>query len=331
MNFRTLNGKQTGSTQLSMDVAGSATGSSVLDLKCHLSVDAVDDAISRIQGLQIKNESQNNFNAFKEKNDLLEGKPHFAPHRYFCKPSLGRGESKFEDSTITQSEGHNNRAFYEVLQEPDEEKGSSNGRDMGSEVQGPVRSVNVPSEDSLTATSSLASANNATSPEDSLLDLLGDFDTHFHCLRYGRWFQEVGSNMQAWQVPPPPLPPPPPPPPFPLHFYSMNSWDAIQHSSLRNGFANGNVNSLVHGPGFYPPINSMIVPHASYGFEEMPKLRGTGTYIPNPVCTFFALRFLHNKLCSYYESEYSCEHANITLQLYHGSLLHCYMACLCIY
>lgn len=283
MNFRTVNGKQTGSTHLSTDVDGFATGTNVPNLKCHLSVDAEDDAMSRMQGLQIQNESQNSPSTSNEKTDLQERKPHYAPHLYFCKPSLGSRQSKYEESAMTQSDVHDRRVSYEVPQELDEE--TNNGHDQGSEVQGTVRSVNFPSADSLTPNCSLASANNAASPEssDSSLDLLGDFDAHFHCLQYGQWFLEVSSNMQAWPVPLPPLPPPPP-----LHIYGMNSWDAIQHSSLQNVFPNGNVNGLVHGPGFCPPINSMVVPRASYGFEEMPKPRGTGTYFPNLVRTHFA-------------------------------------------
>ncbi|KAK1351524.1 putative serine/threonine-protein kinase WNK5-like [Heracleum sosnowskyi] len=278
MNFRTVNGKQTGSMHLSTDIDVSATGSNAPNTKCHLSVDAEEDAMSRMQGLQIQNESQNNPSTYKEKTDFQERKPQYAPHLYFCKPSVGCGKSKCEESNITQSEDRDKRVSYDVLQELDEGRATNNGHDHGSEVQRPVRSVNVPSADSVAVNGSLASANNPASPEssDSSLDLLGDFDAHFHCLRYGQWFLEVGSTMQAWPVPLPPLPPPPP-----LHIYSMNSWDAIQHSSLQNVFPNGNVNGLVHSPGFCPPINSMVMPHASYSFEEMPKPRGTGTYFPN--------------------------------------------------
>ncbi|KAL8102063.1 hypothetical protein AgCh_026809 [Apium graveolens] len=279
MNFGTVNGKQTGSTHLSTVVDGSATGSNVPNLNCHLSVDAEADAMSRMEALQIQNDTQNSPSTSREKTDLQERKPHYAPHLYFCKPSLGCRESKYEESVMTQSEDCDKRVSYKDRQELDEEKGTDNGHNQGSEVLGPVRSVNVSSADSLTPNGSLASTNNAASPEssDSSLDLLGDFDAHFHCLQYGQWFLEVSSTMQAWPVPRPPLPPPPPP----LHIYSMNSWNAIQHSSLQNVFSNGNVNGLVHGPGFCPPINPMVVPHASYGFEEMPKPRGTGTYFPN--------------------------------------------------
>ncbi|KAL1804591.1 hypothetical protein ACET3Z_027659 [Daucus carota] len=267
MNFRTLNEKQTGSTHWSTDVDGSAIECNMLNPKYHLSGDAEDDAISGVQGLQIQNESQNNSSTCMEKTDLQEGNPPYAPHLYFCKPSLGCGELKYEVST--QSKDHDNIASYAVLQESEEWKGTDKGYDLGSEVQGHVISVDVPSADSHTASLELS---------DSSLDLLGDFDSHFHFLRYGQWFLDVRSNMHSWPVPLPPLPPPPP---SPLHLYSMNPWEAMQHPLLQNGFPNGNVNGLVHGPGFYPPMNPMIMPHSSYGFEEMSKPRGTGTYFPN--------------------------------------------------
>ncbi|XP_074356238.1 uncharacterized protein LOC141695933 [Apium graveolens] len=100
-----------------------------------------------------------------------------------------------------------------------------------------------------------------------MLDLRGGFETQFNILQYGRCFYLFGSNVLDWPVPPP----------RPL-FQSAHSSDAIQSSSLMNEFPFGRINGLVRDPRLYP-VNSMLVPHASYGFER-PRPRGTGTFFP---------------------------------------------------
>ncbi|KAK1357093.1 hypothetical protein POM88_050349 [Heracleum sosnowskyi] len=170
-----------------------------------------------------------------------------------------------------------NRSSDEVLQEPEEEEGTNFIHDRVSEARRHVGTVDVPSvtypiafsEKLFNTDSSLASANNVSSPEslDSMVDLRGRFETQFNILQYARCFYLFGSNMQDWPVPPPPP-----------HFQSAHSSHAIQRSSLLNRFPYRSINGIVRGPRFYP-INSMISPRASYGFER-PGPRGTGTLFP---------------------------------------------------
>ncbi|KAL8089469.1 hypothetical protein AgCh_039076 [Apium graveolens] len=177
------------------------------------------------------------------------------------------------DTSNTQQIG--NRTSDEILQEPEE--GTNIIPDLGSEAQRHVGIVDVASVTYSTALSnelfntdsSLASANNVTSPDplDLMLDLRGGFETQFNILQYGRCFYLFGSNVLDWPVPPP----------RPL-FQSAHSSDAIQSSSLMNEFPFGRINGLVRDPRLYP-VNSMLVPHASYGFER-PRPRGTGTFFP---------------------------------------------------
>ncbi|KAK1357100.1 hypothetical protein POM88_050356 [Heracleum sosnowskyi] len=95
-----------------------------------------------------------------------------------------------------------NRSSDEVLQEPEEEEGTNFIHDRVSEARRHVGTVDVPSvtysiafsEELFNTDSSLASANNASSPEslDSMLDLRGRFETQFNILQYGRCFYLLG-------------------------------------------------------------------------------------------------------------------------------------------
>ncbi|GFY81673.1 hypothetical protein Acr_01g0014810 [Actinidia rufa] len=114
----------------------------------------------------------------------------------------------------------------------------------------------------------------AGSPEylNSLSDLTRDYDSHLNSLHYGKLCCTHSSSVPAFPVPPA----------LPSQFQSKISLDAIPHSYQfkRNGFHNVNANGVIPRPNFYQ-MNTLLIPGATFGGEQMPKPRGTGTCIAN--------------------------------------------------
>lgn len=103
-----------------------------------------------------------------------------------------------------------------------------------------------------------------------LADLTGDYGLHTKNLVYVQWSQEyiyglvpVFAQSPSYQ------------------YGNKNSWDPSQR---RGAFSHVNTNGVIPGPPFSPSgtygITSPFV-SGSYGIEELPKPRGTGTYFPN--------------------------------------------------
>ncbi|XP_019186138.1 PREDICTED: uncharacterized protein LOC109180888 [Ipomoea nil] len=107
-------------------------------------------------------------------------------------------------------------------------------------------------------------------PLKGLSDLSGDYDHYFRCMQYGWRCYEYLSAL--------PIPPPPPPPPFHVKNLSGPVWPPSQ--LIPNGFSQGSPNGFIPSQLFYP-TNPRLLPTAAFGFEEMLKPRGTGTYFPN--------------------------------------------------
>lgn len=104
-----------------------------------------------------------------------------------------------------------------------------------------------------------------------LADLSGDLDVHFRNLLYVQWAQEyILGNFYPVYAPPPSY-----------QHRNNSSWDA---SRRRGAFARMNTNGVASGSPFSPsgayPTTSPFIP-ATYGVEDLPKTRGTGTYFPN--------------------------------------------------
>lgn len=108
-----------------------------------------------------------------------------------------------------------------------------------------------------------------------LLDLNGDYESHFRNLQYGQFCH--GYAISAPVLFSPPLSPQLP---------NKNSWETMQKSLQfqQNVNSRSHRNCVALGPQFYPGNHSSL-PFAVVG-EENKKPRGTGTYIPNVVLSF---------------------------------------------
>ncbi|GFY81678.1 hypothetical protein Acr_01g0014860 [Actinidia rufa] len=89
-------------------------------------------------------------------------------------------------------------------------------------------------------------------------------------LHYGKLCCTHSSSVPAFPVPPA----------LPSQFQSKISLDAIPHSYQfkRMGCHNVNANGVIPRPNFYR-MNTLLIPGATFGGEQMPKPRGTGTYM----------------------------------------------------
>lgn len=102
-------------------------------------------------------------------------------------------------------------------------------------------------------------------------DLTGDYESFIHHLQYGRWCYEYGLATQPMPVPPVPSPPYP--------------WDGllpVLHYK-QNGFSHHHQNGFHPHPAIYG-MQPVLIPAGPYAWEDVPKQRGTGTYLPNAVC-----------------------------------------------
>ncbi|GER47273.1 PAP/OAS1 substrate-binding domain superfamily, partial [Striga asiatica] len=108
------------------------------------------------------------------------------------------------------------------------------------------------------------------SNEGSSDDLSGDFEGYMRCLNYGKWWYEQGLNVVR-SLPLPPLSGPPFPSNGPLSHFRPNGFSYGHHP---NGL------HLGPGPAMYN-VQPVILPNVTFGWDEVPKPRGTGTYFPN--------------------------------------------------
>ncbi|GMP86103.1 hypothetical protein CsSME_00039018 [Camellia sinensis var. sinensis] len=272
----TVNGHQNGSMKVV---------NSTLFLEAHGSVnthnrfsgDAEDLATSRIHGLKISNESPKASHRSGEESMSQRGFAYHAPHLYFSrngKPGYGNSETKEVESSGLTAE----RVSSGLVPVPDEGTGIfvGHGRDENLSVGNHEHLTTIGSRD--VGYREKTSIRAARSPEyeyvNSLSDLSGDYDSHLGSLLYGRQCCYEHSSVPVLSVPPPPLP---------SQFQSKSPWDVIRQHSYqfkRNGFSNVNANGVIPRPAFYP-LNTMLIPGTTFGVDEVPKPRGTGTYFPN--------------------------------------------------
>lgn len=106
-------------------------------------------------------------------------------------------------------------------------------------------------------------------------DLAGDYDSYLQYLHYGRSCFEYGFGMHSLPMPP-----------FLNPSYQRNGvWDGLlppMHHE-QNGYSHQHQNGFHPNPPIYA-VPAVILQGVPYGWEDVPKPRGTGTYFPNMVC-----------------------------------------------
>ncbi|GAV77176.1 hypothetical protein CFOL_v3_20648 [Cephalotus follicularis] len=253
-----------------------------------LSGDANDLATSRMESLAILIDKPQSSLSSGQDTICSLGKPSYAPHLYFSRSLTENGELRNGNPELNKPEiswsaeknvssailpAHNEDTRSVSLSDQDDNRWVDNHR-----ILSPVRSKDISSllgpiswsEDLDHGHSSYRDSTGiAGSPEAliSLSDLSGDYETHLNSLHYGRWCYDYAIGT----------PIPPMSSPLLSQFHSKNSWDVVRQSLQ---FRQMNANGVVPRPVFYP-MNPSILPGAPFGIEEMPKPRGTGTYIPN--------------------------------------------------
>ncbi|XP_073016167.1 uncharacterized protein [Primulina eburnea] len=119
------------------------------------------------------------------------------------------------------------------------------------------------------------SANRIGTPEllNFSVDLTGDYESYLYGLEYGRRCYEYTLAVPSSPVPPSRSPP---------FFQIKNPQDDVQSPSQlpTNGFSFRHPNSFHPGSPVYA-MPHLLLPGMAFGWEEMPKPRGTGTYFPN--------------------------------------------------
>lgn len=225
-----------------------------------LSGDAKDLATLRIQSPRISEETSKLSPSSSEDGISPLGKPHLAPYLHFSRTQNGKmrnggpdlkQEEKLDLNVNKLSSGMDTRLTVHCDRDENqfvsnhEADGPSNSRPLEEFRSGYWEAVN------------------------SLPDLSGDHDSQLNSLQYGRWCYEYGSSAHVS-------------PRMAPQFQSQDTWDAMRWSPRmrQNVFPHMNANGVVSGPQIYL-MNPPITTGATFGMEEIPKPRGTGTYFPN--------------------------------------------------
>lgn len=257
--------------------------------------DAKDLATYRVEGLKVSNDLPKYPEVIGLKSVSPVGTPYHAPHLYFSKSMLSNGERASGNSDTIQLQNSEKKVYHGASHRSD---GSING-DVAEEYttaggdEDPVAVGLMDVNLDLKAVSNPENLHHITwdwtsesakssEPCSILSDLNGDYDSHLNCLKYGRWCYEYALNMPTLPMPPPPS-----------VFRRMNSWDAVQHSLQfnQNGFSHKSVNGVIPNPAFYA-VNPLLIPGMAFGLEDVRKPRGTGTYFPNMVCSYYTAGIL---------------------------------------
>lgn len=243
-------------------------------LGLRLSGDQTESACSTKQCLTLSNGNSTNFaSSHTEKSVPVVSKPFFAPHLYFTN-SARNGETKKENSETKPSEKQGDQVSFELRQRCNEGKGLE--QNLSNDKDKVLTTQNLACSDDSEHTDQdchLATSGENPQPLSGLSDLSGDYDYYVSCMQYGRRCYE---HLSA--LPIPLLPPSP----FQIKNLSGPVWKPSQ--LITNGFSRGSPSGFIPSPMFYTR-NPRSVPSAAFGFEEMPKPRGTGTYFPNMVNT----------------------------------------------
>ncbi|XP_052176188.1 uncharacterized protein LOC127790643 [Diospyros lotus] len=254
--------------------------------------DAEDLATSKFQSLRISSDPAKVNHSSGEEEKSQRPIVHFAPHLFFSGSASsnamvehGKADVKGPENTGLTGE----RVSSGLLPLPDEAAGifagygrekslSFSNQDMlATDASKDVALISNPVSCSSAAYKpgyrEMTCVGAACSPGylQSLIDLSGDYESHFNSLNYVRQSYEHSSSVPALPVPPAFIP----------QLQNKSSWDLIQNGGQfkRDGLLDANVNGVVRRPPFHP-MNSLLIPGGTFGVEEI-KPRGTGTYIPH--------------------------------------------------
>ncbi|GMI64477.1 hypothetical protein like AT3G51620 [Hibiscus trionum] len=303
VNNGNVYGRETNFSRTFSEPQGSANSVSVSEI--HLTGDAKDLAISKIQGLVISNDAHKSPpNAEDSFSSSGNASVRHAPHLYFLNLSLDNGEMRNGNVEHKQPEnsGSTEKTVSSgILPAGSEEMGANVHGDHNVNqlvasrgVQSPVGWKNHPltsnsawsSEDLYSGHSGYLAFGSSVSNQEvlsSLSDLCGDYDANIRSLSYGQWCYDRALGASV----------PPISSPFVSQFQSKNSWDVVRKSVQfrRNAISPMNANGVVPQQAHYP-MNQPVLPGSNFGMEEMPKPRGTGTYFPNPSTNYYKDRSL---------------------------------------
>ncbi|KAL0338088.1 UNVERIFIED_CONTAM: hypothetical protein Sangu_1330900 [Sesamum angustifolium] len=211
-------------------------------------------------------------------------KPYHAPHLYFSKSKSMRDRDPDSDkqdncekstsSMVSSGSDEGRDAAVRSMDEnqfvdKDEAVASSKPKDVFPAPKSLSFSGDqnhMDSDHGSTRTSETPEALNSS-------DLTGDYESYLHCLQYGRWCYEYGLTIHSLHMPHLPTAP----------YQSTNSpWDGLlPHSHFKqNGFSHRHHNGFHPSQAMYT-MQPLLVPGVPFGWEEMPKPKGTGTYFPN--------------------------------------------------
>uniref|UniRef100_A0A1J3IL19 Poly(A) RNA polymerase cid11 n=1 Tax=Noccaea caerulescens TaxID=107243 RepID=A0A1J3IL19_NOCCA len=236
--------------------------------------DAKDLATVRIQKLEISNDAMKSLSlSDKESVFLSNGKHHSSLHQIRNGKVLNGNEveKQKENSDLADS-----RRVKDIHSNENEHVGHEDLPFTGSEHYTPTMNTVTWSQEDM----HLHYSGHCVSGTPNLLsDLTGDYDSQLNSLQYGRWWFDFQNSPLS-----------PPPPPVLAQIPNNNSWEVIRHALpfRRNAPAPLNPNGVLPRQAFFhmnphphPHPLPQMLPGTSFGMEELPKPRGTGTYFPN--------------------------------------------------
>ncbi|KAL0347557.1 UNVERIFIED_CONTAM: hypothetical protein Scaly_1771700 [Sesamum calycinum] len=246
--------------------------------------DSNDLATSLLGELKISAGSSTRQTPVMKESVTAVAKPYHAPHLYFSKSKSMRDRDPDSDkqdncekstsSLVSSGSDEGRDAAVRSMDEnqfvdKDEAVASSKPKDVFPAPKSLSFSGDqnhMDSDHGSTRTSETPEALNSS-------DLTGDYESYLHCLQYGRWCYEYGLTIHSLHMPHLPTAP----------YQGTNSpWDGLlPHSHFKqNGFSHRHHNGFHPSQAMYT-MQPLVVPGVPFGWEEMPKPRGTGTYFPN--------------------------------------------------
>ncbi|KAF5747671.1 hypothetical protein HS088_TW05G00398 [Tripterygium wilfordii] len=256
-----------------------------------LSGDAKDLATSRLQDLKLADDVLKS-SSVPDETVARTHKPHPTPRLYFHSSAKGNGEvnDKKPDLKLPESSvSTDKRVSSGISPEPGEDNGfvahgdqdedylinhlavSPSGSMKNCSLWSPAACSVEDLHPGYSSYQKLLGTGRSSESSNSLSDLRGDYESILNSWYHARRWLEYAFNAYA-----------PIYPTMPTQLWGKNSREVPRQSVQfgQNSFSPINANVIVPRPGFYP-MSPPVFPGTSFGMEEMPKARGTGTYFPN--------------------------------------------------